>query len=394
MYKPLQRLLGMAFVLVAVTAFTACGSSSSNSSSGNGKGNAGTQIGSQTGSKAAVAKAAGEKAAAAAGPAVKVPSITVGYVEGTSGSEVSRRVTAAARQAAAVMGWKFMYCEGQGVPAKIAECAQSLIDANVNVILSIANDPSMINRQLQEAKAKKIPFFNIGGAIPNAPGVTAQYVPDDALMTHTIDNYLFQQMKQKGVSTIAIQTSTANGALRARPVALQQDVAANPLNIPGLKIIASNETDFANPGPSVTASVRTVLTANPSLGAYWASLDFDIPPLVAAVRSSAPAGKRPIIVGFFADKVSMDLIRRGDVSALVEVANEATAWTAIDQAAELVARKKAPVQDEYMRTIYPLQFVKPFIVDKTDLPPQGQLASPPADFVTFFETKWAKEFGK
>jgi ABC-type sugar transport system substrate-binding protein len=348
-------------------------------------------VGAQTGALAEEAKEAGEKAATESGKPMTLPSdITVGLVQGTDESEVSRRTEHAVKEAVEILGWKSKICVGQGVPTKIGQCAQSLVDANVNVILSNANEPAYINRALRVAKEKEIPFFNVGGDVPSSSYFAGSYVPNDAKMGEALNELLFKEMEAREGNELAIQDSKAVGALVTRREALQKGIEEHP----EVEVVAENETDFANPTPSVTSAVRTVLTAHPDTTAFWGSLDFDFPVISHTAEAMAKGGELPIIVGFFGDKANLALIEEEKGTGVVEVASEADSYIALDQYIEMLTRKVAPSQEKFApETFYSLDFGKPTVVTKENLPPKGQYVEPPADFVTFFSTKWGDEFG-
>jgi ABC-type sugar transport system substrate-binding protein len=336
------------------------------------------------------AEEAGREAGEAAGQAELPSGVTVGILEVSANSEISRRVASAAREAVRTIGWDSEHCEGQGVPRQIASCGQSLLNQDVDVVLSIGNDPPVIARQLQQAKADDVPFFNVGGDVLQSERFTASYVPDDRAMTRVIDDYLFEQLEERGGDSLAIQTNEFIAALVTRGEVIREDLKEHP----EIELVAENETDFANPVESVSEATRTVLTANSDLDALWAAIDFDIPPMARTARSVVD-GELPIIVGFYPGLENLELMRQGLVSGMVDAATEATAWAAVDQAAQMLARGEEPADDKFLEETYPLDFLEPILVTPEQNMPEAEneYVEPPADFVTFFTTKWGEEFG-
>jgi ABC-type sugar transport system substrate-binding protein len=364
---------------------TACGSSSdSGATAGQ------SQVGAQTGTEATSARTAGAQAAQAAGKPVSLPkNVTVGIVGFSSGSEAAMRLVHAGESAIRQLGWKYKYCDPQADPAKAATCAQSMLNKDVNVIFSVAHEPAAIARQLKEAKSRHIPWFNYGGDVANRAAFAASYAPDDAEMARTIDDYLFNQMKRKGVTSLAVDYNSAIGVLATRYNVLKAGLKAHP----DIKVAGQNETDLTNPIENVSTAARTIATAHHDLGAYWTSIDFAASLVGKTVKATLKGAPQPIVTGFYGTHENLQSVRDGVVSGLVEEGLEATAWVTVDQAAELLARKTPPSQDPFVDHTYKLDFMKPVLITKTqNMPPPGKYPSPPADSVTFFTTKWAKEF--
>lgn len=377
-----------AVAIITALAISACGSSNDDSSADS----TSSAVGALKGSKAKSAAEAGEAMAKEEGPPTTLTKdVTVGVVEVLGASEGVQRNVAGAEEASRALGWKTVACDGQGVPSKIADCFQFVESQGANVILSIANDPALINRPLREAKDKDIPVYNIGGDVPNTPLFAGSYAPSDATLAEVIDEYLFKEMEAEDRTTLAVQTTKAVGGLVVRTEQLKSDLGSHP----DIEIIAENETDFADPVNSTTEATKTVLTANPDVGAFWSANDTDVPSIASAVQSSQSGSTPPLIVGFYGNKPTLDLIREGVVTAVSEAPTEATPWIALDQQARLLAREETPVQSEFAVGMYPLEFLEPFIVSKEEnLPPKGSFAEPQHDFVSFFKAKWAAEYSK
>jgi ABC-type sugar transport system substrate-binding protein len=361
----------------------ACGSDDDDDSGGS------SNIGAQTGSKKQQATEAGTEMAQSLGTADLPPDVTVGVINQLGSSEGGKRAEDALYQALKTLGWSWESCDGEGDPRKIAACGQRMLNEDVDVIASVAATPSIMARQIREAKQRDIPWFNFAGAIDGGDVLTASYVPDDTAMTKAIDAYLFDAMEKEGVNTLAIQFNTFIGALKVRYDTLQEDLKQQT----GIEVVAKNETDLADPQNSVTAPTRTVLTANPDIGAFWTSIDFEVPAVGATAKAVLKNGKLPMVVGFYGNSANLQAIRDGIATAVVEQSLEATGWVTADQIAQLLARETQASDDEFVEDTYPLDFMKPIIIDSENMPPEGEYAEPPADFVSFFKAKWREEFG-
>jgi len=105
----------------------------------------------------------GVAAAAAAGAPVEVPPLTIGYVKYVGDNFEAAREEVASKQAAEALGWTFVTCDGQGVPATMAKCAKDLVNQNVDVLMTNAFPQSYFTEALDVADKKGIPVISVGG---------------------------------------------------------------------------------------------------------------------------------------------------------------------------------------------------------------------------------------
>jgi ABC-type sugar transport system substrate-binding protein len=322
---------------------------------------------------------------------VKLPKKTVGFLQITGASEVAIRIEDGARQAAKLLGWKYVRCDALGDPQKMASCGDNLINQRVSVILSDGVEPAVIAVQLKKAKQRKIPWFDVGGQVTPSPYFAAMYAPDDTAMARLLHKYMLAQLPKRGAGqrTIAVQAFDAILALKLRHDQLKRDVKGKH------KIVATNQTDFADPAGSVTRATQTVLTANPKLDAIWAATDFDIPAIASVIGQRFPGKtfpQRPLVVGFYGDKANLDAIRKGRADAVVEVPLEATSFTALDAAAAYFAKRTRIDPNLYRNTV----FDTPFLITRSNLPAPGRYARPKpgskGDWVSYYTRKWRAEY--
>jgi ABC-type sugar transport system substrate-binding protein len=272
----------------------------------------------------------------------------------------------------------------------MASCGDSLLDRNVDVMLSTAIDASLIKPQLRKAKSADVPWITIEGSARPDPLFTAQVAPDEIALAEVINEYLVEQLASiDGPAPIAVHTFTQIYAVAQREDQLKKDIAGT-----NIEIADTHQTDLANGVEDTTRASEVQVQQNPDLKALWGDINFHIPGFAIAMQRHY-AGKsfpdRPLVVGFFGDRLNLEQIRRGLADAVVEAPLEANGWIAVDQVAELLARQK-PVEDGMQEGYYDLDFVSPTLVTKDNLPPEGELVPPKEDFATFFTTKWGTEF--
>ena len=124
-------------------------------------------------------------------------------------------------------------------------------------------------------------------------------------------------------------------------------------------------------------------------------------PAVGQVLSSQNKCGEVMNFGFYDDLLNLKTIREGCGTAVVSSPPEADSYAAVDQLAQYFARHEQISQipktwDELEGRIYhvPIRSAEAAeIIDAEDLPPEGQYVTPDLDFITFFHSKWEREFG-
>lgn len=397
----IKRAAGGCLALVGLSAAlmsAGCGSSSPAAANQN------KSINAASGSKSAQAQmaSAGTAAGAKFGGTVTLKPRTIGEVEILHAAEVQRRITGALQAAAAKVGWRVITCDTAGDPAKASSCAQNLLNQGVDAMTSMGVDPSGMAQQMNEAKAKGIPWIGLVGSERDTPLFTAQInQPDHGTISQVMSQYILSRMnapdaKSRKAGGFAYSTFPA-----IYGIALRDDVTASELEAGGMKKLDRHVTDLANEAADARQWATSILQRYPNIGAMYTTLDIDQDEIADAVGAKYPNTSfpnRPLVVGLAAGLVSMDKIRKGLLDADAEVAVEAGSWMAIDQLANWFAHKQPIATDLYTghpTGDYPVWFLKPYMVTKANVPSNpNAYHAPPYDFVTFFSSKWKREFGK
>jgi ribose transport system substrate-binding protein len=363
-----------------------CGSNSDSSGSTNSSGGNGPSQQSATKSKQARAADAGAKAATTAGGPIALKPRTIGVLQVVGAAETIQRDTNGIKQAAKLLGWKIIVCDGQGDPAKTAACGTTLLAQHPDAIVSFNVEAAGILPALKEAKAKNIPWVQAGGPAVPSPLFVTQVVEDENEVGTVMAQFLVDKLGAQG-GTVATTEFPAILALKQRMAAFYSTLEKSP----SIKVINKHTVDFANLTADVRSWSAATLTKNPDLSAFGLCVDSDPVAVASVVQSKKPGAQdpdRPLIVGSQGDLANLDLIRKGQVDAVSETAISATAWMSLDQIAEFFARQKAFSQNP--RSDYSLDFLKAQLVTKANVPKTANtFVDPPEDFV---KTKWAKEF--
>jgi ABC-type sugar transport system substrate-binding protein len=350
---------------------------------------AGLGIGAIGGALGKAAAVQGAKAGKAAGPKKAPKALRIGYLDIIGGIESADRAHNSLRVAFKTLGAKWLYCDGQGTPAKWVTCGNSLIAQGADVIVLTGIDPSTIPSVVLAAKAKKIPIVDFGGTV--GPGYDLQMAPDEVRSGKVLASYLQAKLDaQSGVSNILSIDYPASWA-QQRTAQLKATVAGDPK----LKISASATSDPTNLIAGTQKTVSDELTADPNLKAIWVAFD-TAGQAAGQTVASKYAGKtfpdKPLVVTFHADPSTQSLMRTHAIDAVVDVNYDATAWEMADAVAEHFARGKPfpkyGTSFKYPGIGDPLAYQ---IVTGANLPPANTYVAPKVDTVTYFVTKWKTE---
>ncbi len=335
---------------------------------------------------------AGVKAAEKEGAPVKVPTETLGLVDITAESEAADRIEQGAVEAAKAMGWKITTVDAEGNPAKSESAMMGFVNEKVSAIIDLSNSTSSITPALAAARAANIPVINIGGTQESSPNIEAQFTPNEAELTEKLDEYMLAHVKKGAkVATFVFPLLLSE---RTRDEVFDKQVK------PHVDVVASHTSNFAALVSDTQNAARTILAANPGLEAFWGDTDTQMPAIAQVLKSKGLCGKVQNY-NFYDDKANLAAIREGCATAVVTSPLGADGWAATDSLAEMFARKKTINElpkgwEELEKGVYGIQIRNGSaiqVLDKSNLPPEGQYATPKVDYVAFFEAKWKKEFG-
>ncbi len=338
-------------------------------------------------------QAAAEKDGAAAGSQAAtagkatVPSKTIAFLNFTSQAVALRRVEAGMKAAAEDMGWKFVSCDAGGDPQKVASCASSFIQQNVDFIASVAIPQAAMSAQMEQAAAAGIAWISSGGQIPDNETLFAgSFFYPEAQLYKPFDD-LFFELLGPGKHRILSMQLTVDSTARARREQLDADLKENP----DITVAAEVEGSPADPAAS-TAKALAALQQHPDIDGIWSCCDIFNQDAVQAVQQAGLSGdKRPVILGPFPDTKVLSQIREGEVDAAVELPWEAYGWMAVDEAMESVVHQ-TPYTQHGPPMQYPTELYQGFLVttDNVQTKPD-QFQDPQYDYAGYFQAKWDAE---
>jgi ABC-type sugar transport system substrate-binding protein len=336
-----------------------------------------------------------EAMAAADADAAKISSATVPKGTSIGLQEIINSVPSAQRAdgqliyALRELGFNVIPCDGAGDPGKIAACMTSLVNQGVKGIISLGTDPSLVAQGLQAAKAKNIPVMSFSGAVAPSPLWTRVYYNDDKKAGKVLGDYVVQQLKAHSGKSVWVSNYPASWAAE-RTQGLVSAAAGTDIKVGPITTV-----DSTNPIAGTQQQVITQYTQDPTTPAYWFA--YDAPGAAGAQALASKTGGKPfpagpLVVTFHADQQANDLIRKGQITAVVDEDYDASSFEAADAMAQYMAKKTVPPSDTgagyngHQMYYYP-------VITKTNLPPAGKWPEPAFDVVSYFSELWHKEFG-
>lgn len=392
MFKPTRRRGALCAVLLASAALggVAAGCGDDDDEAGTSQKGSGIRAG--TGGKAEKAATAGRAAAKEEGAGKLPKGRTIGIVSILGGIESADRLEATAKLALERQGYKVVTCDGQGDPKKMISCGNSLLDRNVDALFQVAIDTSLIKPVIAKAKAKKVPFIEVGGAV--GPGMDGAFYPDEPRAGRVLSDYLMKRMDEvDGDAEISIIDYPAPWAKdrtdELRAAVKQQDK---------VKIAFNSQTDAANLVQGTKKTVADQITQKKNdLKAFWFAFD-TVGQAAGPDVVSKYAGKqfpdRPLVTTFHADLGTTELMRKGAIDVVVDTNYDAGSWMGVDALFQYWANDK-PIT-EVPQPKYPgvgdLFAYK--VITKDNLPAPGKYVETPVDVPAYFQAKWKAQFGR
>lgn len=384
-------LLALLAVLVLALFAGACGDDDDDE--GGSSGTKGSGIRAGEGERTVEAQEAGRAAAKEAGGKVELPAKTVGIISVLGGIESADRLQTTMELAAKDLGWKSVACDGAGDPRKMVACGDSLLDRNVDAIVTIAIDTSLIKPVIAKAKANDVPILQNAGE--SGDGYDASYYPSEeekaAVLSDEIINRLNKEVEDKPAQVI-IQDYPAPWAADRTEV-FKEKLKSEP----DIEIVADTQTDATQLLEYTRKTVSDQLTQHKGVDAFWFSFDATGQaggPVIASAYPGKKFPERPLIATFHADLGSQELMRQDQIDLLVDSNYDAAVWMAYDNLAEYFARDKEFMPDGQPEYPGVGQLFHNKVITKENLPPEGEYVPPPVDVPAYFEAKWEAEFGK
>jgi ABC-type sugar transport system substrate-binding protein len=315
----------------------------------------------------------------------------------SSQTEASVRIYNGLQTIAKLFGFKLVSCDPNFDPAKVATCATSLVAQNPSIVIVEAADPGASGAGLRQAFGRKIPWIITGALQTPSRYVTAQYVPDERAQTKFLDNWFFKKIearvgKSQPAEIGAWQAPPVGAGVRARDVQRKADLAGYP----NIKETYTHDIDLPNAVQDTLNTTLNLVQQNSKIVGLWQTCDFCVGPMAQALDQLKLTGnKRPILTGIYSTRETRKAIQEGRVDGVVENNFDAMGWVAMDQALENWARgKRFWPNNSVFTKAYSLKILQPWMETKANVGTNFNVVKNNGeDFVTYFTTKWNREFG-
>ena len=331
----------------------------------------------------AVGTAPTAQATPGTGAKLTLPHKTIGHLQIAASDVAAKAGEDALHAAVNAIGWDWVTVDAAGDPTKMAQGMLQLANENVDAIVSLAVEPSIAQEGLQLAKQKNIPVINYAGLTSPSPLFAASVSPSDYTLSSFIDYYMINQLEaQPGGAKLFIVKSELNLAYTSRYHLLQLELASMG---PDIQVVGAHEWDMANSDKDVNTAVAQALQANPDLSAVWTISGGMEGPAADAIAAAGKTGQVKLY-GFYGVPLNLDLIRKGQLTAVAEKNTDDGPWTVIDMLAQYFATGQPLSTTEQWEV--PQQYV---VIDKTNVPASGAYQYP-FDVKSYFLNKWKNEF--
>ncbi len=321
----------------------------------------------------------------------KLPTITIGAVNFAKAAESGLRSEYELIEAAKVLGWKVIPCDGGGVPTGYVNCMNTLLNQNVDAIVNGAIEPSVVSAQIKQAHSRGIPVLSYG-AKTELGEYDGAFFPTEELAGKMGGEFLVEKLEElDGTKEIAFHTFPL-GFAEARVEGVMNEIKSHP----DIEVVAEAPVEAADAVGSIKKATETELTEYPDLAATVDPFDSAIAGTAQAVATKLP-GKEfpdaPLVMGWNALLGSQAYMRTEppEIAGLVDTNYGATAWIAVDQLAQDFARK-APISKE-PEPDYGIDYLSTQLVTPEDLLAEERYPPSKSNYWAFFKGKWKKEFG-
>ncbi len=307
--------------------------------------------------------------------------VTIGVAAITEGAAVVTEEISTIQQGANLLGWKTVVLNANGDPAQMAADMSALVNQNVNIIYDLAIQPASAQQGLEAAKAKGIPVIEIGAPVIDPNHLTAvTYAPSDAHMANLLAAQMIKDYPH-GAKVLNLAASSIPA------IVIRSQTLLNDTKGTGIQVVATHQTDLANPVTDTQTADADAIHANPAINMIWALQDFEFTTSVQTIRSQNLGNVG--VYAFYLDPSDFGILRsmKGTSShaAVVDSPIQYTPWYALDATVNKFILKKSDWITP--QSIKPLPYT---LVTPNNVQATGDTYPYPS-FQPFFVQRWKAE---
>ncbi len=201
-------------------------------------------------------------------------------------------------------GWKVNLIDTKGDVSQLASRMEDVVSAKTDAIVLVSTDPNLVQTQIAKADEAGIPGFGCDSAF--IEGMTVNATSDNAAMSETITQYLFDLMGGKG--KLIVLTHRPHPGVLLRTTVLDEMLK----DYPEIEVITEQHVDVPGPIENSRKTMESLILANSekdSITAVWCAWD---EPAIGVSQALADAGRDEVLViGIDGNSQAVEMINAG-----------------------------------------------------------------------------------
>jgi ribose transport system substrate-binding protein len=321
------------------------------------------------------------------GPAVKAPADKdIWLVSVGMGIEYSVRSAAAAKDAAATLGWKLHVFDAKFDSNQMLTGVQQAVVAKADGIIILAIDCATIKNATKQAIDAGIPVVSIEGKDCD-PGLYSHVVTyrdnqsfKDSVLDFGEAQAAWVIAKTKGQARVVLNTGTDTESTRLATEGQKREFK----ECPTCKIVGDATWVTADFGPPLQEKIQQEMVKHPDANAFIPSYDAMMTQS-GGTQALAATGRMPqiAVAGGEGTVAGIEQIRSG--TGMQMCAGQSVEWETYS-GFDALARLFLDRDPNEVDTGNGIQ-----VCDKDhNLPPKGKAFTPPVDFVASFDALWGR----
>lgn len=292
-----------------------------------------------TGASILLVAACGSTATTASSPATGTPkNLSLAYVPGATGNPFYDTLELGAKKEASALGMSFSY---QGspdfAPSTQIPVVEAVCDRHPSALLVAPTDPVALRPAIAQCMHEGVAVVLVDTSLTDTSGIVSAITSDNVQGGEAAGQLIGQDLHGKGqVAILAISATATTQVERAQ--GLKQELAAH---YPGITVQSTQYVQQAESSSVTTAS--SLLSAHPDLGAFFGIAGPSAQGAAQAITSAHLKGK-VIDVGYDAEPAAVQLLKSGDISALVMQQPALEGSTGVQYAYDYLTGQKSKIK--------------------------------------------------
>jgi ribose transport system substrate-binding protein len=275
----------------------------------------------------------------ASSPATGTPkNLSLAYVPGATGNPFYDTLELGAKKEASALGMSFSY---QGspdfAPSTQIPVVEAVCDRHPSALLVAPTDPVALRPAIAQCMHEGVAVVLVDTSLTDTSGIVSAITSDNVQGGEAAGQLIGQDLHGKGqVAILAISATATTQVERAQ--GLKQELAAH---YPGITVQSTQYVQQAESSSVTTAS--SLLSAHPDLGAFFGIAGPSAQGAAQAITSAHLKGK-VIDVGYDAEPAAVQLLKSGDISALVMQQPALEGSTGVQYAYDYLTGQKSKIK--------------------------------------------------